>query len=90
MQAVGSPLDPYIDIADEIVPDFRTMKNSGEASFDISAYNSPETTKRLHDTVRALSRFFHTGKAHPASLFFGQTGTERPSSSAFHTERRLH
>jgi NAD-dependent histone deacetylase SIR2 len=65
---VGSPLDPYIDIADEIVPDFRTIKNSGEASFDISAYNSPETTKRLHDSVRALSRF--SAQAKPTQLHY--------------------
>ena len=35
-------------------------------------------------------RILCTGKAHSVSLFFGQTGTEWPSFSAFYTEHRLY
>ena len=51
------PFIQMLDIADEIVRDFRTTQNSGQASLDISAYDSPEATARLHDSVRALSGY---------------------------------
>ncbi len=64
-----------LDMTDETVPDFRTMQSSGQASLDISAYNSPEATERLHDSVRALSR--SSAQAKPTQLHCFRTGWHR-------------